>query len=710
MINRDYYIDEVMKYYNVNKDTAKNLFIRILYGGDFHTWKNEYNIINTKIPFIDEFTEEFNNISTIIHDNNPNLTEIIKKNKIEKGKSLHNIKGSVTSYFLQEIEVRILELLYHYCVDKEYIVNNECVLAADGLMLMKKYINKDINIICEEFNNLILEKTGLKLNFLNKPFEQHYLNILDKSLIFNLPFKDYSSGILSDYFRMIYSDKFLYNNNKLYCYNGYYWLEEDKKSKLHNFIDEVFYKHLFNNIYKLIEEYKKNNIEEDNIEDKKSKKKVKDPELEKLLLFQKNILNLRKYRYRNELIEDICCKLSNNDIIFDSDPYLYAFNNKIYDLKTDNFIEPNYKQYIKTTCGYDYDNYYSNNKIKELDNLIDTILPNKEVKDYYLTILSSGLYGEPLEKIVIAQGEGGNGKSLLNELMLNTTGNYGYKLPSIILSQPIKDGGNPQLALLHNKRFVLAQEPEKDKRYSTSTLKELTGGSKLNARKLHSNDCDVTLKLTLINECNKLPLLDEVSNAIVRRLEIIPFISKFVEEHEYNDYENKTNIYKKNIYYKTDEFKIKYKQGLFDILKNYFTIFRNNNYSLPKPPKECKEKTNNYLACSDDIYEWFITIYEKDEKEISDTIKISTIHDIFISSKIYENMTKEDKRKYTLKYFNESIKTNIHLKNNYKEKDSYYNKIRYYHPYIIGYKQINIEDIPNIIKKNNLDNFTNDYE
>ena len=73
-------------------------------------------------------------------------------------------------------------------------------------------------------------------------------------------------------------------------------------------------------------------------------------------------------------------------------------------------------------------------------------------------------------------------------------------------------------------------------------------------------------------------------------------------------------------------------------------------------------------------------------------------------------MTKEDKRKYTLKYFNESIKTNIHLKNNYKEKDTYYNKVRYYHPYIIGYKQINIEDIPNIIKKSNLDNFVNECD
>lgn len=57
-------------------------------------------------------------------------------------------------------------------------------------------------------------------------------------------------------------------------------------------------------------------------------------------------------------------------------------------------------------------------------------------------------------------------------------GNYGYKLPSNVLLQEIQDGGNPQIALLHNKRFVLCQEPNKNKRICSSTLKEITGDKK----------------------------------------------------------------------------------------------------------------------------------------------------------------------------------------------------------------------------------------
>ena len=63
-------------------------------------------------------------------------------------------------------------------------------------------------------------------------------------------------------------------------------------------------------------------------------------------------------------------------------------------------------------------------------------------------------------------------------------------------------------------------------------------------------------------------------------------------------------------------------------------------------------------------------------------------------------MSKTDKRKYTLKYFNEKIKTNIYLQNNYTKADTYFNNTRIRVPYIIGYKQIKIENIPKITHNN----------
>lgn len=106
-------------------------------------------------------------------------------------------------------------------------------------------------------------------------------------------------------------------------------------------------------------------------------------------------------------------------------------------------------------------------------------------------------------------------------------------------------------------------------------------------------------------------------------------------------------------------------------------------------PDICKQRSCDYLACSDDIYDWFSTLYVKID-EITEPIKISDIYEHFKSSTLYANMSKVDRRKYSLKYFIEKIKTNIFLQKFYRPKDIYINKIRYTMPTLIGFKIITI--------------------
>ena len=261
VLNRQYYIDLVMNTYNVSKDTSKNLFIRLLYGGEFYYWCLDNELKDVKnLDFIDHFTEEFKNISKIIYDNNPLLVKIITEQKLKNNKSLYNIYGSITSFYLQELEVQILEILFNYCIENRYIVNNECILAADGIMLLKKYIkNKTLDDICNEFHNIVLNQTGFNLIFVNKEFDESYSKILNKNIIFDLYKKPFLTGYISDYFKMMYGDKFIYNDNLLYYYNDVYWLEDDKHyTILHNFIDDKLYNNLLYNYNKLISELNSN--------------------------------------------------------------------------------------------------------------------------------------------------------------------------------------------------------------------------------------------------------------------------------------------------------------------------------------------------------------------------------------------------------------------------------------------------------------------
>lgn len=73
VMNRQHYLNIIQKHYNVNKDTAKNLFIRILYCGSFAEWSKDNNIIQESIEIINEFKKEFNSIANIILENNDEI-------------------------------------------------------------------------------------------------------------------------------------------------------------------------------------------------------------------------------------------------------------------------------------------------------------------------------------------------------------------------------------------------------------------------------------------------------------------------------------------------------------------------------------------------------------------------------------------------------------------------------------------------------------
>ena len=75
-----------------------------------------------------------------------------------------------------------------------------------------------------------------------------------------------------------------------------------------------------------------------------------------------------------------------------------------------------------------------------------------------------------LEKFVIASGSGGNGKGVINELALDLFGQYGYVLNNTVLLRPLGSGPNPEIANLHNKRFVISREP--NSKYKNSSSKK----------------------------------------------------------------------------------------------------------------------------------------------------------------------------------------------------------------------------------------------
>lgn len=201
---RSKYLEQLQKAYlasiddsNKLKDVSKNLFIRLLYLGKALGWfkdnyiemkdTKEYHSIN---KFITRFEDEMEVIAEKICEANPLLVELVKKRKNDQNKKKYNLNGAVMSYFLQEYECQILECMFNYCVKHKYIVDNVCVLCADGFMILKDKFKIEL---LNELENEVYNKTGFKINLSQKEMTQDYLSILDEHIVEKEDNKTYKS-------------------------------------------------------------------------------------------------------------------------------------------------------------------------------------------------------------------------------------------------------------------------------------------------------------------------------------------------------------------------------------------------------------------------------------------------------------------------------------------------------------------------------------
>ena len=707
------------KRYKKPKELAKNLIIRILYGGGLKKWKTAWEIPED-IPTPKKVAKLISQVSAIqkwICYHNPELFKKCKANNIKKKKD-YNHEGTTASWFLQEKECLVLEEMYWYMVDNGYIQNDICVLCNDGIMIQDKYYKPTL---LDELQVHIQQTTGFVLKLEEKPLSEGYENIIDKHIIFDLWNRDGNDGMYADYFKVLYSEEYVVRYECVYHYNKVYWEKDERKDwkKISSKVDGDFKDYILKRAFAVRKQMKKDesDYEEKKFLDKDKKalstdeilKKLKgkwgdytefnppegkDPVLHFLKFKMGKVLSyiketekyLRCVSSRDKLVKDIIRVLSNDWIEFDSNGLLLAFENKVYDLEYGKFITPRHDQYISLTTGWKWSHGYDPNNKRELLRILDTIFPIKEERDFYLQVLSTGIYGKVIQHFFVAKGVGGNGKSVINGLMMKCVGNYGYKLPSSAVSQPIKDGGNPAIANANNKRFLLFQEPDRAKKICCSTIKEITGDKDLNCRTLYSTDTTTRLKGTLCGEFNYLPQLDESGDAIGRRLCVLAFLSRFLTHAQYEELDEeqkKTGLYHlANPYYTGDEFQERYKQALMELLMGHFRIFQLQDYTI-RPPKSVVKEADEYMKYSDDLYGWFNDKFKQEEGEY---VTIKDVYQLFSYGSYFSNMTKQDKRKYTKKYLRDNLFANQFLKKFGKYKGTTYKGKKLPSDAIVGWR------------------------
>lgn len=178
--NRDKYLKHCINEYGIDREQAKRLFIILLYGGSLDKWYKDNNIEivdNSLTRFLCYFEKTIKAIGNILATNNKIIVDELQNKKDEE---INN--NSIQAYYLQEYEYRVISCVYEYLNNNNYIVNNDCAICHDGIMIPKDKYNEKI---LEELSDEVFNKIGFRLTFTQKEMKQDYLNILDDNVIDN---------------------------------------------------------------------------------------------------------------------------------------------------------------------------------------------------------------------------------------------------------------------------------------------------------------------------------------------------------------------------------------------------------------------------------------------------------------------------------------------------------------------------------------------
>jgi P4 family phage/plasmid primase-like protien len=339
----------------------------------------------------------------------------------------------------------------------------------------------------------------------------------------------------------------------------------------------------------------------------------------------KNIKSLVTKLNKPQLKDDILkeAQLFFADIHFikklNSKKHLVPFGNGVYDLLGRDFRKTVKDDYINLTTGYDFDQGVDN---AEVHRFIQQILPNQGVRDWVLKKMSECLNGDiPNTNFLMFIGDGANGKSQLLNLMKATIGEFGEKVEVTLLTRKRNNANeaNSEKIKLMNKRFAFLSEPEDGEKINIGLLKELTGSEEIVARGLYQESVSFVMETKLFLACNELPEIKGEDTALWRRIRVVDFPSRFVDDpKDQGEYKIDRTLPSRM---RED---ISWRQTFMNILIEYY-------YRDIKEPMEVQVKTNEYRTENNDFFNWLDENIEYKEGGI---LKLSDICDIYIGKKV----------------------------------------------------------------------------
>lgn len=220
---------------------------------------------------------------------------------------------------------------------------------------------------------------------------------------------------------------------------------------------------------------------------------------------------------------------------FDRDPWLFNVQNGTIDLRTGKLRPHSRDDMITKISPVEFQEGAACLRFKEfLNEIFDD---NIELCRYLQRLYGYFLTGSTKEHLFpISQGSGGNGKSVMANVMRMVWGDYCMTTPaSTFLNSRFGGAIRNDLARLGGSRLVFASESQADATLDEALIKEITGGEPITVRYLHKEFFTFVPQFKFVLSTNHRPVVRGTDYALWRRLVLIPYNRTFLKDEQDKD-------------------------------------------------------------------------------------------------------------------------------------------------------------------------------
>lgn len=232
-----------------------------------------------------------------------------------------------------------------------------------------------------------------------------------------------------------------------------------------------------------------------------------------------------------------------------------------------------------------------------------------ELESYVQQIAGLAIIGHVyIEALIIAHGDGRNGKSTFWNVLSRVLGSYSGNISADALTVGCKRNVKPELAETKGKRLLIAAELEEGMRLNTSIVKQFCSTDEIFAEKKYKDPFAFTPCHTLVLYTNHLPKVGANDPGTWRRLIVVPFNARIEgngDVKNYADYlfdhagpailawmiEGAEKVNKANFRITQPE-----------CVRAATALYRENSDWLDSFLSECCEVADNYVTPSGDLY------------------------------------------------------------------------------------------------------------